>query len=96
MLSTCWVLVKKLKGSEFNVHISEMARLENIFMCTFLKREMATKIMSLFVGVPWLEIMKYSVCVCVCVCVCVYVYIYIYIYILHIYIHIHTQVRFGS
>ena len=43
MLSTCRVLVKNLKGSEFNVHVSETARLENIFMSTFLKREMATK-----------------------------------------------------
>ena len=40
MLSTCWVLVKNLKGPEFNVPVSETARLENIFMSTFLKREM--------------------------------------------------------
>ena len=35
MLSTCRVLVKNLKVSEFNVHVSEMARQENIFMSTF-------------------------------------------------------------
>ena len=33
----CRVLVKNLKGSEFNVHVSETARLENIFMSTFFK-----------------------------------------------------------
>ena len=40
-LSTRRVLVKNLKGSEFNVPVSETARLENTFISTFLKREMA-------------------------------------------------------
>ena len=63
MLSTCRVLVKNLKGYEFNVSVSETARLENIFMSTFLKREMAPpKVMGLFVGIPCPEIMmKHSV-----------------------------------
>ena len=39
MLSTCRVLVKNLKGSEFNVSVSETVRLEIIFMSSFLKRE---------------------------------------------------------
>ena len=57
MLSTCRVLVKNLKGSEFNVPVSETARLGNIFMSSFLKREMPPpKVMGLFVGVPWPEI----------------------------------------
>ena len=68
MLSTCWVLVKNLKGSEFNVPVSETARLEIIFMSSFLKREMTPqKVMGLFVGVLWLEIiMKHSVYIQVC------------------------------
>ena len=63
MLSTCRVLVKNLKGSEFNVPASETARLEIIFMSSFLKREMTPqKVRGLFVGVPWPEmIMKHSV-----------------------------------
>ena len=63
MLSTCRVLVKNSKGSEFDVPVSETAMLGNIFMSTFLKREMdPPKIMGLFVGVPWPEIiMKRSV-----------------------------------
>ena len=64
MLSTCRVLVKNLKGSEFNLPVSETARLEIIFMSSFLKREMTPpkNVMGLFVGVPWPEIiMKYSV-----------------------------------
>ena len=64
MLSTCRVLVKNLKGSEFNVPVSETARLGNIFMSSFLKREI---FMGLFVGVPWPEIiMKHSVYIQVC------------------------------
>ena len=60
MLSTCRVLVKNLKGSEFNVPVSETARLENIFMSRFLKKEMAPqKVMSLFVGIPSPEIIMY-------------------------------------
>ena len=63
MLSTCLVLVKNLKGYEFNVPVSETARLGNIFMSSFFKREVPPpKVMSLFEGVPWLEIiMKHSV-----------------------------------
>ena len=34
-LSTCWVLVKNSKVSEFNVPVSETARLEIIFMSSF-------------------------------------------------------------
>ena len=64
MLSTCRVLVKNLKGAEFNVTVSETARLEIIFMSTFLKKEMVPpkkKVMGLFVGIPWPEIiMKHS------------------------------------
>ena len=42
MLITCRVLVKNLKGSEFNVPVSETVRLGIIFMFIFfLKREMA-------------------------------------------------------
>ena len=53
MLSTCRVLDKNLKGSEFNVPVSETASLGNIFMSGFFKREMAPqKVMGLFVGVP--------------------------------------------
>ena len=53
MLSTCQVLVKNLKGSEFNVPASETVSLGNIFMSSFFKREMAPKkVMGLFVGVP--------------------------------------------
>ena len=52
MLSTCWVLVKNSKGSEFNVPVSEMASLGNNFMSNFFKREMAPKkVIGLFVGV---------------------------------------------
>ena len=63
MLSTCRVLVKNLKGFEFNVPVLETARLGNIFMSSFFKREMAPqKVMGLFMGVPWPEIiMKHSV-----------------------------------
>ena len=64
MLSTYWVLVKNLKGYEFNVPVSETARLGNIFMSSFLKRGIhpTKKVMGLFVGVPWPEIiMKHSV-----------------------------------
>ena len=63
MLSTCRVLVKNLKGSEFNVTVSETASLGNIFMSSFFKIEIAPpKVMGLFVGVPWPEIiMKHSV-----------------------------------
>ena len=62
MLSTCRVLVKNLKGSEFNVPVSETARLGNIFMSSFFKREIPPKLMGLFVGVPWQEIIiKHSV-----------------------------------
>ena len=39
MLSTCRVLVKNLKGSEFNVPVSETARIGNILMSSFFKRE---------------------------------------------------------
>ena len=61
MLSTCRVLVKNLKGPDLISNISETARLEYIL----IKREMATKkVMGLFVGVPWLEIiMKHSACI---------------------------------
>ena len=53
MSSTCQVLVKNLKGFEFNVPVSEMASLGNNFMSSFFKREMAPqKVMGLFVGVP--------------------------------------------
>ena len=53
MLSTCQVLVKNLKGSEFNVPVSETASLRNIFMSSLFKREMAPpKVMGLFVAVP--------------------------------------------
>ena len=63
MLIICRVLVKNLKGSEFNVPVSETAWLGNIFMSSFFKREMAPqKVMGLFVGVPSPEIiMKHSV-----------------------------------
>ena len=63
MLSTCRVLVKNLKGSGFNVPVSETARLGNIFMSSFLREKwLPTKVMGLFVGVPWPEIiMKHSV-----------------------------------
>ena len=37
MLSTCRVLVKNLKGSEFNVPVSKTASLGNIFMSSFFK-----------------------------------------------------------
>ena len=37
MLNSCRVRVKNLKGSEFNVPVSETARLGNIFMFMFLK-----------------------------------------------------------
>ena len=58
MLST-WVLVKHLKGSD---PVSETASLGNIFMSSFLKREMPHQVMGIFVGVPWPEIiMKHSV-----------------------------------
>ena len=62
-VSTCWVLVKNLKGSEFNVPVSETNTLGNIFMSSFFKREMAPqKVIGLLVGVPWPEIiMKHSV-----------------------------------
>ena len=53
MLSTYRVLIKNLKGSEFNVPVSETASLGNIFMSSFFKRKMAPKkVMGLFVGVP--------------------------------------------
>ena len=53
MLSTYRVLVKNLKGSEFNVPVSETASLGNIFMSSFFKREVSPqKVMGLFVGVP--------------------------------------------
>ena len=53
MLSTCRILVKNLKGSEFNVPVSETASLGNIFMSSFFKIEMVPpKVMGLFVGVP--------------------------------------------
>ena len=53
MLSTCWVLVKNLKGSEFNVPVSETASLGNIFMSSFLREKCPSpKVMALFVGVP--------------------------------------------
>ena len=53
MLSTCQILVKNLKGSEFNVPVSETASLGNNFVSSFFKREMAPKkVMLLFVGVP--------------------------------------------
>ena len=53
MLSTCQVLFKNLKGSEFNVLVSRTASLGNNFMSSFFKREMAPKkVISLFVGVP--------------------------------------------
>ena len=50
-------------STEFDVPVSETARLGNIFMSSFFKREMAPqKVMGLFVGVPWPEIiMKHSV-----------------------------------
>ena len=60
MLSTCRVLVKNLKGFEFNVPVSKTASQGNIFF----KREIAPKklFVGLFVGVPWPEIiMKHSV-----------------------------------
>ena len=53
MLSTCRVLVKNLKGSEFNVPVSETTSLGNILCPVFFKKEMAPpKVMGLFVGVP--------------------------------------------
>ena len=53
VLSTCQVLVRNLKGSEFNVLVSETASLGNNFMSRFFKRELAPKkVMGLFVGVP--------------------------------------------
>ena len=52
MLSTCRVLVKNLKESGFNVHVLEAARLENTFMSTFLKREMAIKSYGFIRGYP--------------------------------------------
>ena len=53
MLSTCRVLVKNLKGSKFNLPVPDTAGLGNVFMSSFLKREMAPqKVMGLFVGVP--------------------------------------------
>ena len=53
VLSTCQVLVKNLKGSEFNVPVSETAILGNNFMSIFFKRELAPKkVICLFVGVP--------------------------------------------
>ena len=36
-VSVKYLLVKNLKGSEFNVPVSETARLGNIFMSSFLK-----------------------------------------------------------
>ena len=54
MLGTCRVLVKNLKRSEFNVPVSETARLGNIFMSNFFKREMApSKIYELIRGCPF-------------------------------------------
>ena len=35
VLSTCQVLIRNLKGSEFNVTVSETARLGNNFMSSF-------------------------------------------------------------
>ena len=63
MLSTCRVLVKNLKGSEFNVPVSETASLGNIFMSSFLREKWPPKkLWVLFMGVPWPEIlMKHSV-----------------------------------
>ena len=53
MLSTCRVLVKNLKGSDFNVPVSETARLGNIFMSSFLREKCPPpKVMGLFVDVP--------------------------------------------
>ena len=49
VLSTC----QNLKGSEFNVPVSETASLGTNFMSSFFKRELAPqKVMGLFVGVP--------------------------------------------
>ena len=64
MLSTCRVLVQNLNESEFNVPVSETARLDIIFLSSLLEREMTPpqKVMGLFVGAPWPEIiMKHSV-----------------------------------
>ena len=49
--------------TEFNVPVLETDRLGNIFMSSFLKRELSPpKVMVLFVGVPWPKIiMKHSV-----------------------------------
>ena len=53
MFSTCQVLVRNLKGSEFNVTVSETTRLGKYFILFFFKREMAPKkVIGLFVGVP--------------------------------------------
>ena len=53
VLSTYQVLVKNLKGSEFNVPVSETTSLGNNFMSSFFKRELAPKkVMGLFVCVP--------------------------------------------
>ena len=44
---------QNLKGSEFNVPVSETASLGTNFMSSFFKRELAPqKVMGLFVGVP--------------------------------------------
>ena len=49
VLSTC----QNLKGSEFNVPVSETASLGTNFMSSFFKRVLAPqKVMGLFVGVP--------------------------------------------
>ena len=53
VLSTCQILVKNLKGSEFNVPASETASLGNNFMSSFFKRELAPqKIYGFIRGCP--------------------------------------------
>ena len=52
MLSTCRVLVKNLKGSEFNVPVSETASLGNIFMSIFLERNGSPKSYGFIRGCP--------------------------------------------
>ena len=43
VLSTCQVLVRNLKGSEFNVPVSETASLGNNFMSSFLRENWLPK-----------------------------------------------------
>ena len=63
MLSTCQVLVKNLKGSEFNVPVSETASLGNNFMSSFLREKWLPKKLWVYLWVSHSPeiIMKHSV-----------------------------------